>query len=315
MTEQDWNKLSQEIKEYADKKLNELSEEFDENTKSDRILWHETIDTCINKDKEKNDDVLGYEINLHLLQELIDRFYRETYQRYETYFKRYSNFQHNNKIDFNKLVNEINNKVPERFKNKPVKIHYFPMPFLRSQLNFNPYRNGGALLPSHYSFIDKKTGYEIKCSKGETYIIEQLHAINKYEDYYNIAPLFIFTVMNDYKYFLIGKIDEETINNLIVQSRDLLIRNGYEKPDYRYKYFIINNHTHDSNDYLNDNNLCSLQSEEELSLFIVNLIDKLFEPFDMAFYTYDEREQKRAEKCYKDAVYSFHESIISYINE
>ena len=100
MTEQDWNKLSQEIKEYADKKLNELSEEFDENTKSDRILWHETIDTCINKDKEKNDDVLGYEINLHLLQELIDRFYRETYQRYVTYFKRYSNFQHNNKIDF-----------------------------------------------------------------------------------------------------------------------------------------------------------------------------------------------------------------------
>ena len=315
MTEQDWNKLSQEIKEYADKKLKELSEEFDENTKSERLLWYETIDDYINENKEKNDDNLGYDINLHLLQKLIDRFYRETYQRYETYFKKYSNSQYNNKIDFNKLVNKINNKVPKRFKNNPVKIHYFPMPFLRSQLNFNPYRNSGALLPFHYSFIDKKTGREIKCSKGETYIIEQLHAINNYEDYYNIAPLFILTVMMDYRYFLIGKIDEKTIDNLIVQSRDLLIRNGYNEPDYRYKHFIINNYTHDSYDYLYDNHLRSLQSEEELSLFIVNLIDKLFEPFDMAFYTYDEREQKRADKCSKDAANSFQESIINYINE
>ena len=163
------------------------------------------------------------------------------------------------------------------------------------------------MLPSHYSFVDKETGYEVNCSKGKTYIIEQLYAINKYEDYYNIGPLFILTVMIDYKYFLIDKIDEKTIDNLINQSRDLLIRNGYEKPDYRYKNFIINNYTDDSYDYLDDYNQRSLQSEEELSLFIVNLIDKLFEPFDMAFYTYDESERKRAESIARGAYEAYGE--------
>ena len=117
--------------------------------------------------------------------------------------------------------------------------------------------------------------------------------------------------MRDYEYFLKDKIDKETIDSLIKQSGDLLARNGYDKPDYRYKHFIVANHTQDSYDYIDAYDMCSPCSEEELSLFIVNLIDTLFKPFDMVFFTWDENELWRAKQVYKN----IHEIIMDHVND
>lgn len=303
MDEQTLKKLEQEAKSYADSKLSELSKSHYFSINSERLVFYNMIEESLFKDRDESDDILGYDVMLSIHKEAIDGWCSQLKERYQKYDEQYhrSSLQRG-LINFEILVQEVQSIIPDKYRTSLVKEHYFSSPFSSNELNFNPYHNGGALLPSYYAYIDKETGGELNCSKGETYIIEQLYGIGKYKDYDNLAPLFIFVILSDYgKYIENEYIDRLNIKNLTSQSKDLLVRNGYEKPDHRYKNFTLPRYEDEAQDYFEGVDFDTIKSEKELASFIVTMLDLLLQPFNMEYFLYPENEAKRAIQCYRDA--------------
>ncbi len=317
INQQDIVRLEQNLQKYAATQIKELSEYHHFNAEFERDFINKEIKEQINDMQSRSDESIwcNYDFYFKLYKNWIDNYYngkQELLTHYEEMY--YKDESEQAKFNYDTLLAAVNSILPNSYKNEPVKIHYFEQPFSHRELNFNPYKNKGQLLPSYFAYTDKRTGGELYCSKGETFIIEQLYYINKHKDYDNIAPLFIFTVLSDYGYYLQNdSLDSSLIDRFAKQSKDLLIRNGYDAPHHRCKKFVIPRYNKEAKSYFHNFDANAIHSEQELALFIVTVLDLSLQSFNMEYFTYPKQEHERANQIMDEAMERYGEWLSSVI--
>lgn len=290
--------------------INEIEEKYKIRLRGEHILWEKEL-----SEMECNQ----FDLQKCAVESIIKKWGDDLIDRVKKYENKYINqTQTDVMMDFDTLINRINQGVAPKFKENPVQDRYFIIPFLRMELNFNPYKNNGNLLPSHFSYVNKNTNKEISCLKGETYIISQLYYINKWQDYDLIAPLFLLVFLSDFKKILSsnGSLDNYSIDRLIIHSKDLLKRHSYDIPDCRYKTFIPSAFyfNRKMEPYYQNIKTKKYDSENNFADFIVSFFNTIYDPYQMCYFQYPPQEWERARNIRDDALSSYSEWLGGIIN-
>lgn len=184
------------------------------------------------------------------------------------------------KLDFDKLINEINAAVPQKYKENPVTVCYLDVDLFISRMSWSN-------MPKESYFA---YGIDDDCildnSKGEEYIIEVLYAINERSDYESIAPLFLYVFLREFGGYL--KMDDDTYYVLLMLAKNLIKREGYPLPHQTCKEFLPISSSNLPEQMYKRIKECEFADETEFAGFIVSLIDTLLSNYQLRYYTYPE---------------------------
>ena len=100
------------------------------------------------------------------------------------------------KINYLKLINELNAQMPEKYKNEPVKHKIINQPINVRMISFDPYKE---LLPCSYKYFHNEGKCYINISKAEEYVVKMLYWINYHKDFHLLAPFFVYAFFFDHK--------------------------------------------------------------------------------------------------------------------
>ena len=183
------------------------------------------------------------------------------------------------KLDFDKLINEINAAVPQKYKENPVTVCYLDVDLFISRMSWSN-------MPKESYFA---YGIDDDCildnSKGEEYIIEVLYAINERSDYESIAPLFLYVFLREFGGYL--KMDDDTYYVLLMLAKNLIKREGYPLPHQTCLKFLPT--YSDLPGQMSERiKTYAFTDEAEFAEFIVSLIDTLLSKYQLRYYTYPE---------------------------
>lgn len=227
-------------------------------------------------------------------------------------------------LDYEKLKNCVSDRMPEEYLTGPiVKECYYDEPFNNYELNFNPYRRGGQLLPTEIKYCDKNdvvdsNGKTIKESyyafpKGYDWLPIYFRAAEQYDEKHLLPIAFIAVFM---KHFTNSYIKTRhkyasasfNVSELMKLSESELIANDYAAPDHRCKEFFDtqSDEAKDAGIYDLLRNLAkedSTPTEETLADIIIKCVKFMTDNYRMEYWSYPESEHKRAVQTYKNAAY------------
>ena len=233
-------------------------------------------------------------------------------------------------LDYEKLKKCISDRMPAEYLAGPVvEERYYDNPFFNFELNFNPYRRGGQILPTEIRYYDKEDiidgkgrpisrGY-YNFPKGYDWLPIYFWATERHNEKH-LLPVAFITIFT--RHFIKSYVENyRSISNtfntheLMRLSGDELRANGYESPDHRCKEFL-ETQTKDAHQAgitdlvwgLSKNN--SPLTEEVLSDVIIKCIKFMTDRYHIEHWSYPDKEYDRAEQIYKDAAYRMQDELL-----
>ena len=212
-------------------------------------------------------------------------------------------------MDLTRLIKEVEKRIPERYKQNPVKerIEYLAPP--RAFYNFNPYKNNGKVLPEYYQYIDRESGrYIIPRSKGEQYIPEMLYWINFHKEYDMLAPFIILVCMEDLR----GEIQEHNLlewqdnTTIYNEAKKIITVNQYPLPNprcIRVLPLYFENGLDEVDKYIKEG--VPFKNEEALAEALVEIFDACLKKYDFEYMHFSDTVCENAIKWhqnYQDAL-------------
>lgn len=229
-------------------------------------------------------------------------------------------------ITYEELKNEVDKKIPNCFKTgEIVKFKELSRCYYAYELNVNPYKNEGKILPYYISVYDKgelekkeKNPHYIPVTynveRGAAHTLELMaYMSDKYpEDY---APLFILIFFHDFSDELEEFIEKKNIKNIVSEAKDYIFKE-YRK-DYRTCRTYMPFYAQDENclreKFLDDiymHRYREYDSVSKLATLIVEMIHEELKDIDAVVWRYSDSEYQRADLSIRSAYENFMDNIL-----
>lgn len=205
------------------------------------------------------------------------------------------------KITYEKLKEELMRIMPQKYKDGIVEHKYYQRPLYKSDLNFDPYKRGGEILPTDYVYRDiKDETVTYKMSKGEKYIPMMLYWIPFHKDYNCLSPFFIYTFFEDLGIQIEDSAVEVDCSDMIYCAIRDLENQGYERVDYRCKR-ILPLYNGSIILILERLQMLSDVTAATLAEFIFEVYDILLKDYSLEYWTFPDEALSVAYQIYSNA--------------
>lgn len=217
-------------------------------------------------------------------------------------------------LEYEELVNNLEKSLPKKYKQGIVHLKYYERPFYNAELNFDPYKKHGQILPTQYVYrdaINPETIYNM--SKGEQYIPQMLYWISYNKDYNCFPYFFIYAFFTDLLNCFTGDKTEQ-VKGYISKAIADLRENDYTTVDFRCKRMLpVYDITHfQISKMVND---VILEDVNTLTKTIYHVFDLLLNPYQLEYWCFQDSEYKRANSIYKNAVLGFQKNVLDEIRQ
>ena len=194
-------------------------------------------------------------------------------------------------MDYEKLVKEVNKRIPDKYRKNPVKDmlfgkkEYATIEHLKSRLK--------GIIPTEYRVHDLDTDETYWISRvGQMYVPEMLVLINKNKDYKMLAPFLISVFLFDNKDALIfGKMmNLDEYNELNNRAKKALRNKKYPTVNYKWKKILYGKKHHIATQkYMHGE---PLKSEEEFAEAITVIFLAAMDSVEYEYWHYPRNEEE-----------------------
>lgn len=214
-------------------------------------------------------------------------------------------------VSYYELIKKIDEIMPQKYKEGFIQEKYYETSYCGyGEAEWGNYRINKGILPTEFAFYDaKRPENKYKMSKGEQYIVEKLYFMAKSEDYRCIAPLFVYTFLEQFGHLIQSKIkykkDYDRYDKVIYYSINALKSGGYSLVDYRCNWALPVGFAYDDVEDMIINT--SIDEAETFAKLIVDSIDLILSQYNVYYLRYPKAEYEKQEEKINSALGMLHE--------
>lgn len=220
-------------------------------------------------------------------------------------------------ISYEKLKKMIAALMPHEYlTDEIVEIRHYEVPFFNWQVNFDPYKNDGELLPWEVLYYDKSERFDplryYNFTAGTKWLPVYFSDMRRENELYLLPVAFISVVLQQMKKAVIPC--PRDLMDLKRQSDKELADNRYRAPKKQCKNLLP----------VSDELWLRMQgflrgktplTEEVLARFVIDSVRYVTDKYRMVIWLYPESEYKRAQKIYRKTALASQKKTFAWIKE